>query len=157
MLMMSQNQQNQGGFNPAMFLGRKRRSTGLMSLMSRSGGGLGSLGGLGALMGGGGQNMNQLLMSKMMSDDDEFDCYAPLDTEFNEPDHCMPSRERSECGNAQADSDGSDQLARCDWRQGRKTSLWSNHDLCQWAITTASCPRSVILFFMVIVEFNKLN
>ena len=59
---------------------RKRRNAGLMSLLS---GGSGLMGGLGGL---GGANMNQLLVSKMMSDDDEFDCYAPLDRDIADND-----------------------------------------------------------------------
>ena len=154
------------GFNPAMFqsiMGRKRRSTdNLMAMLGGGsligpngplGGGLsGGLAGLGGLSGlggssfgaglpfGGGLDMNQLLLSKMMSDDDEFDCFAPLDRSISETDECLPSRSSGECGTAGEDSDGSDQswhLVLSD--ESDQIHCGATMVCSEWAITSASC------------------
>ena len=156
MMMMSNTPNTNGqtqsnGFNPAMFqsiLGRKRRST--ENLMAMLGGGSligpngplgGSTSGFGSgLPFGGGLDMNQLLLSKMMSDDDEFDCFAPLDRSISESDECLPSRSNSECGVAGEDSDGSDHS----WHLVLSDETDQIHCgatmICsEWAITSASC------------------
>ena len=146
MMMMMQQQMmagpaNQAPMNPAMMmlLNRNRRDTDSIStadLLKKFGGG----GGLQSLLGRGQQRQNNVLMSKFMSDDDEFDCYAPLDTEFNDHDQCMPVRGEGECGSAAEDSDGTDQP----WHvvigdKNGEIHCGATMICSEWAVTTASC------------------
>lgn len=148
MMMMMQSQmmqgpQNQPPMNPAMMmlLNRDRRSTDMAELLNKFGGGAGG-NPLAAMLGGGQQKMNNLLMSKLRSDDDEFDCFAPLDTTFNEHDQCMPVRGEGECGEAQSGSDGSDQPWHVVIGDANGEIHCGATMICsEWAVTTASCLK----------------
>ena len=149
MMLMSQqqNQANQAApINPMLaMMGRKKRS--LSSLAGLSG--LGSLGGLGGMggfggMGGGMVNMNQLLISKMMSKDDETDCFEPLDDSIITADQCQPDKAAGECGQAADGSDGSDQpwhLVISD--EADEIHCGATMICSEWAITTASCLQVI--------------
>ena len=147
MMMMMQSQmmqgpQNQPAMNPAMMmlLNRDRRSTDMAALLKKFGGGMGGGNPLAAMLGGGQQKNNNLLMSKLRSDDDEFDCFAPLDTTFNEHDQCMPIRGEGECGTAGEESDGSDQPWHVVIGDANGDIHCGATMICsEWAVTTASC------------------
>ena len=157
MMLMSQqqNQANQAApINPMLaMMGRKKRSlsslSGLGGLSGLSGlSGLGGLSGLSGLargrMGGGMVNMNQLMISKMMSKDDETDCFEPLDDSIITADQCQPDKAAGECGQASDGSDGSDQA----WHlvisdEADEIHCGATMICSEWAITTASCLRVI--------------
>ena len=144
MMMMSQQMMTPAGgqpINPAMLsmLGRKRRSAEMMQMLKSS-----FANPLSAL--GGGFNpqekMNNLLMSKMMSDDDEFDCYAPMDQGWTDHDKCMPVRGDGQCGEAPENSDGSDQPWHVVIGDKNGDIHCGATMICsEWAVTTASCLK----------------